>query len=536
MGRVSRWDVPLNTWVGVRLGEGLDARVSTAISRWSEDMQDDSAEMAPELANRVFGIPGEYGLKFDTPISIQRAAAMHDRKKKELDRLAYMEAASHRTASGKALAGFGASVVGNMMSPLDFALNFVPFVGQGSKASGVAKLGRVARVRAAVARGLIPEEAFAKRMLFPEFSARVVDATLGNAISEVPVFIQKQRDQAVYGLEDSLINVAAGGLFGGTLHLSLKGIARALSAAGELHARLSPQGKNFATVKAIDDVLHSRPIEVDDIVRLDEAAIEAKVDADLRAEAEAAPFSDLDLESGLHTKGSQPIALTPIDKLLREARHPREIDLRVGDILAGRGGAAHEVVGVFHRENRDDISGEKIDDRTKITLRDTKTGEVFEDDYKTVQGDIFTRSVKIEHRTLAGQLHAVAQREATGRIDAERQQRIQDYIAKHKPERIAAERQRQIAQQQAQGKIPSDEEVTRLVAADEEKAFAAINEDVTTLTKDIEAANQRLLEDTEDPKVRERLKKELDEQMAAADSYQSMDKAIQAALPCVTNG
>lgn len=270
-GQVDRWDVPINRWLDVKYGLGEHGTIFGALERYTEDSIYDSPDtIQPELANSLFGIPGQ--LEFKDPISIQHARIRRERKDEELRRLAYLNSATHSAFSIKAAAGLGSAIVGGVSNPLDLSLMFVPVVGS-ARAAGIAKLGRASRLGVAIERGLITEEALGTATRFPGFSGSVINATAGAAITEIPVFAQAVRDQEIYGFQDALTNVALGGVTGGILHGISAGVRRLFLGAAEAHSRMSPDVQEAALRKVINDALADRPLETEGITGTDTRVI-----------------------------------------------------------------------------------------------------------------------------------------------------------------------------------------------------------------------------------------------------------------------
>lgn len=267
VGESRNLDVPLGDWAGLKFEAGARDTIYGSISRFTEDKIWDSGDtLRPDVATTVFGIPGY--LKFDEPISIQRARLMRERKDEELRRMAYLNAATHSTFSLKAAVGLGAGMAGAISNPLDFSAMFVPFVGSERAAAGVAKLGR-SQFQQRVARGLITtEEALGAATRFPRFGAAIINGAMGNAITEIPVFAQNVRDQAIYGPQDAALNVLLGGVTGGALHAAGSALGKLLRKAADTHSRLTPDEQDTALRTAVNQVLNDEPIDVSAAARL----------------------------------------------------------------------------------------------------------------------------------------------------------------------------------------------------------------------------------------------------------------------------
>lgn len=284
IGESRELDLPVGDWAALKFDAGAHDTIFGAISRFTEDQIWDSPDvMRPDLATKVFGIPGY--LKFDEPISIQRARLIRERKDEELRRLSYLNSATHSSFSLKAALGTASGMVGAVSNPLDFSAMFIPFVGsEASAVSGIPRMGgyferaaMAARNRGSVLqsiadRGLLTTtEAIGGR--FPHFGAAVINGAMGNAVTEIPVFAQNVRDQAIYGPEDAALNVFLGGATGGAFHLAGAGLGKLLRLAADSHNRMSPDLQDAAARKATNDLLDDKPVSIEGIARTDRDAI-----------------------------------------------------------------------------------------------------------------------------------------------------------------------------------------------------------------------------------------------------------------------
>ncbi len=474
IGTKSTWDVPVNTWMGLKFDAARESTMGRSIEKMSEDFWDEGEMLSPEEANKRFSVAGEGGLQFKEPVKAGRAALMKERKLAELERLSYFEAASHSWASGKAIAGFGAALVGSMSHPLDFGITFIPLFGQEAKAAQIAKLGGGA-FRQRMAKGLIATEDDLVRagVPMPRVTASVIEGMVGNAIAEIPVFIQNSRDQAIYGLEDSFINVLAGGAFAG----AIRGVGRALEKAADLYFRLDDRVKAEIEADAMKSFLNDQQINVDRIVRVDEAAIRDRVkfdEASVVAGAEQKPTAEL--------QGWEPRAWSELT--------PEQQQAAEGLILA------HSRPGYLTLPDAINATEWHVN---------TKTGEVR---FGAVADSVVTVSVN------------------GGRaMEPIREQAINDYVEAKRTEWNEEERfqqgvKREITRQQNEGKILSDDEVERMTFKDQpsDTETSALAEDVATITKDIEASERPLTE------AEAKSLKEIPEMN---------EQTFQAAMPCV---
>jgi hypothetical protein len=360
LGRVTKFDIPVNEWMGIKFSSAQNDTLGEAITRRTEDaIYDDDVKMRPDVANKAFGIEG--ALQFDEPVSVQRARLMHERKRKEIEQLSYLESASHSWFSAKALAGFGASLVGSLSHPVDLGLTFLPFVGSEKAAAGVAKLGGGA-FRQALARGVIAEEAFAGRVFAPKLTAAVVDGIVNQTAMEIPIAVQKYRDQAFYGPADSALNILAGGAFAG----GVKGLALALEGALRAWNNADVRIKDAAIKDTVDSILQGKEPQSHTGFTVDEAVIREKVlqrmpfdEAAVRIEAEQVVDEVLPLPE------SRTIDITDVESIERHA----EIEQRIQE---EREKAINDFIAVRKTEHETRLKDE-VDAETKAAIAKVKT-------------------------------------------------------------------------------------------------------------------------------------------------------------------
>jgi len=523
LGTVSRWDIPLNLWMGLKWEHGYESTMGRALTRMTEDFLEDGELLSPDDLNEQWGIRGEGGLAFKEPMTAGRAQLMHERKRAELDRLHYLEAGKHGWFSAKAAAGFGAGLVGGLSHPLDVGISFVPLFGQASKGAQMAKAGAGA-LRQRMARGLIATEDDLVRagVPFPRVSASMMEGMLGNAIAEVPVFIQNARDQAIYGLEDSAINVLAGGAFAGVV----RGLGRALERAVDLYMRLDERVQAAAEAKAASDFLNSRPIEVESIVRVDEAAIRERVrfdEAKARREALSAlddptqraidQLATLDVPDGVEVRiAGSAVGTGP--KGVKESPNDIDVVLKVSD-------------DVYFSEHDSDFwrLADALAQQEGIDVWVQSSGEITRLTPGTSRiADRLTMPNQSAAATLANAIPASRVNRAE-LLATHRESRIRDLVESKRREwdeeaRFKAEVEKEIARQQSQGKLLPQEEIDKRLAKEtlEDADIAAIKEDVATLEKELMADPERPLTET---------------QLKQLDQIKSHEKALNAAVPCV---
>lgn len=290
IGQVTKWDVPINKWLGLKFGSAQTDTFGEAANRRIEDFILEDGNTAPvETLNRDYGIDDR--LKFTEPMDPQRAAAIHTRKRKEIENQAYFESASHSWFSGKAAAGFGAAMVGSLANPLDLSLAFLPFVGSEKAAAGVAKMGG-GSFKQVLARGVLTEEGLARAGVpLPRLSGAMIDGAVNQLAMEVPIAFQKNRDMANYDSSDFAFNVLAGGAFAG----GVKSISLAFERAAKAWTSLDPKIRDAAPLKALREIFTREPAGFDADLKLDEATIRSQVTERVRA---ANPFDEAAVRAG----------------------------------------------------------------------------------------------------------------------------------------------------------------------------------------------------------------------------------------------
>lgn len=530
-GHLAKWDIPVNRWLDVRFGEGEEFSALEQSSRMGGDLLGDAQdyflsaigfkqEIDVERANREYGIPGH--LEFSGPVPIREAMRLNARKKKELELAELINSADHSFPSWKSVAGAGAMIAGNISNPLDFALMFLPVVGSSAKAKAAATAGH-GIFRQSLARGLITEESLAMLTRFPKFGASVIDASVGNAIAEIPVFIQKQRDRADYDLGDSALNVAAGGVAGGVLHLGFRGI-------GKVWDRMTPEIKEQMFRHEVDMRLKSEASDVTPIALMDEAAIAAKVDNDLRKEAILAVESEMAIEGGVAARrgGEMERSFDVIDAIeghyggkisLENARGLKEDVKATGagrKLFGGEGGTLDDVLSALHSEGL----FTRIETDEQLLEAILKAGE----------------ARKGYRAQVAAERDPAATRQVMENSKAnERERRIREYIESRKPERLAAARMAELQQQQAQGKILTQEQIEEFTLASDESSLRVAEEDAANIEANLNGQlDAKLKDESLTPEEREGLQAELDAELKQIEeSIVDETKAVEQAKNCL---
>jgi hypothetical protein len=489
VGHASRWDVPLNDWMGVKFQSMAHDTAWGAIGRWSEDRSYDvSPTLQPEDATKQFGIPGY--LDFTEPVTAQRAALMRGRKDAELLRLTYLNAATHSPLSAKAALGTLAGMAGSVSNPLDLSLMFIPFIGSSVKAAGVSKLAW-GGVRQTLARGLVTEERLATATQFPAFSAAVINGTLGNAITEIPVFAQNVRDKAIYGPSDAIANIALGGVMGGAFHVAGKALSKVLKFSSESHAKLSPETHEVRLRETMNNLLADEPITGHRLAQFDDATVREDL---VFNEAEAAKLATEEI-AGKPGSG---------DRVIRY----ESADAEVGDVIKDPSGATYRVSAVS------EVSADGKAVREVTARRETQ--RVDPDDPDAIEREV----------------------ELQARIEQVREQRINDYInaerVKHEAilaGKVHAVKVDALKQEVKDGKILSDEDVVELTKdPTDEAGLSVVKEHVANLEKELTPAEPKLdeVESPVDAVMRRLVKSELER------AGKDVSKAYDAAASCLS--
>lgn len=530
LGRVTKWDVPINDWLGLKAGAGYSDTLGNAISRATEDyIWDDGNLVRPDVLNRTYGIDG--ALKFDKPLSIQRARLMHERKRKELERQAYFESASHSWFSGKAAAGFGAALVGGLSHPADLGLSFLPFIGSEKAATSVARLGGSAW-RQGLARGVIAEERLAGVVPFHRLSAAVIDGVVNQAVMEIPIAIQKHRDQANYGLTDSAFNILAGGAFAG----AMKGLGLALERAGKLWREADPRIREAAIQDTVRSMMTGEPPKAHWAFGLDEATIRAKVEEKVGAENPFAPTTTKGLQEPTQLTGDDLADVRLDEPGVTRATEPDSIVIQLRDLQSRPIGEV-----VIKPTGDDAVDAKAVADRieveagkdSRVSIREsagTLTNE------KGLAVSRYVNTFNGPAWTSIEQLIAARRGIDMASIEAERQKSAEDFLTKAKAEHeakvkgiIDAETQKAIAEIRQQHPSPPKEQTERYTFKEtpDDANIKAVDEDTATLQEQVlnvaRTPEERLALEAE---IKAGLK-ELEEKGVSG------EKAVDAMIPCV---
>jgi hypothetical protein len=265
-------------YYGAALDQGLHDRASASLYRMSEYniAQDEDPVLNPRIpaseANHYAQQEG-VDLKFTIDPTIDEYTVLMDRKTKERDRNLILSGGADGIMRSAGAIGVG--FIGSLLSPLDLALNFLPIVGVGAKAAtGVKAVGIGAKVSRALSRGIVTEQTLAARgIAMKGYTAAIIEGTVGQAITEIPLMISNKQDQTKYTSSDFALNVALGGAFGVGVHSLVKlgkSIHGRMKEAKLAHGRLTPETHENMAGAALEDFLEGGEIDPARVSLLDD--------------------------------------------------------------------------------------------------------------------------------------------------------------------------------------------------------------------------------------------------------------------------
>lgn len=455
----------------------------------------------------------------------------------------------------------GAGMLGAaLLDPLNVASAFVPVIAPArytALVAGAAGAGGRAAVRAGVG---------------------AVEGTVGMALLEPAIYGARQYLDDDYGMQESLLNIAFGGLLGGGLHVVGGGVADALSpgkwaavrtlddaiaqadlprprtdagmpapgSAADVAARSSPEARYDALRTAVAHMADGRAVQVDALLA-ERATVEglaytpaearAQAVADLRDEMRAELLPEAALESD---RG----AIAPLKAEREQAAAALE---RVGAKYRERVKALQDRDGIKRAEAEKRVT--KADDEARASAEATlarldqqldansrgnraaqdlaaiERGEVPERFAERVQAEVDKVMRSGERQPLAAAMEGMfgGQRGARLLLNAE-----------STPSALRAAAERQSAPESS---ITADFNASR--AADERLAAAPKREDVTAATEMADAAFERYTRaraDAEAAGVPPAKLKAMDDAMAEADEIvkdaENLGRAVEAAATC----
>lgn len=285
-GRVTSVDVPLGEYLSNAFSQGVhDSMFSSIMNMRELNIEREGELLSPDEANKRYSLGS---LKFDTAVYESEARILRQRKEEEMRRSFYLSAGNpDGLLSKRGAAGLGASMLGSVLNPLDFSVNFLPVVGSEAAALRAAKFGRGAVVQS-LERGLFTAESLG-RLPAPRLVTSLVNAGVGNIVAEVPHLISAIESKEDYTVSESLVNVIAGTALGVAIHLGM-------SQAIRIYDRLNPDTKETMLKEAVNQFLQGKETDVTKYVEIDDSALREKVrfsEESVRAKA----AQSLDLQS-----------------------------------------------------------------------------------------------------------------------------------------------------------------------------------------------------------------------------------------------
>ena len=238
----------------------------------AEAGDDTSPMLTPEQLNKDYPVAE----KWTAPARESVGMLLASKHEEEVRRSFYLQNDNHSFVAGAM--GMGTSMVASILNPVDLALMFVPVVGPGARLGPVTEtemaagaLGRVGRFREALNTGILTtrgELAYATR--FPYLAENVIQNT-GFAVTVEGV----NQIVAAHYKQDAgnpLLNVGSNIALGATIH-------GALNILGKVWHSLPSSLKEEMMVKAMDDFVKGKDIQVDEHLRTAEVFAKYQVAA-----------------------------------------------------------------------------------------------------------------------------------------------------------------------------------------------------------------------------------------------------------------
>ncbi len=528
IGQVTKWDVPVNDWLGLKFGNSQADTLGSAISRRVEDsIYDDGGTASVEVLNKSFGIDSR--LTFTEPMSIQRARLINERKRSEIEYQSYFQSASHSWFSAKAAAGFGAAMVGSLAHPLDLGLTFMPFVGSEKAAAGVAKMG-AGQVERLAARGLITEEQLARIGIpMPRLSGALIDGAVNQLAMEVPIALQKRRDMADYDSSDFAFNVIAGGAFSA----GVKAVGLAFERAARAWMGLDPKIKDAAPLKALREILTGEPARFEADFKLDESTIRAQVTERIRA---ANPFDEAAARAGYTGPKADIGSGEPVIRYESKTAQVGEVfedaglTYKVTSVKDGEATAVQAGAELFSQKYSPELEviAQKEARGLQLTPDDAaKVEQLIDPETPNAHADYQRRVTQIENEF-----------EIPKYMDEQRRINLENYVAQKQSEyearvknEVDAETQKAIAEIRRQSEPPlTPEQIQKYTSKvpDDDASIKLVEDEANELMDSVVNS----METVED---QVRLKAEIESEMKLMkERGVSAEKAIDALIPCAT--
>lgn len=533
---------------------GSEYTLGGAAYSWLSDLFDDSPLLDPKTANQLYMMPE--GMEFTEPVRDNRAARLSEK----YNYMALLQAQLDTFGDvhwSKDVAGFAGGVLGGMMNPVDFGLNWIPFVGSSTKAAALAKMGAGRMTQMATRGLLLSEETIAKHIAYPRVTAAVIDATAGNLVAELGVAVEAIRNKEDYDFAQFSFNVAGGALFAAGIHGATrafgKGIDVALKQARETHAKMTPETHNAALGDAVNQVIRGEKVDVTSRVNVDpkvmeaewrarEGGIIAEAEAIVRKESVGSLTAMSEIAANREARG------LPLDEeQTKAALEDPNFAARVSEIKAGSSKTIDERLSNVPEYVRDEIKRQhdlaktigKLDEIVNSSVSGRTASDVA---VEVLPGYPISDAKDMVRAVRAAEGIPSQDDIRTALVDSPEyqafiQERVKQYVAEKK-KAFDEEYQRKFAQEQAAkavqeiGPRAKPEDIAKLDGTKvPEAALADIKEDVRALSTEAEADLKAL--ELDDPELAALMRKEMDRELKAIDDPEP--KAVEAALRCLIN-
>jgi hypothetical protein len=196
--------------LGSSWDDAIEYNPTTAIKTLLSSDDQNTPLLSPAEANNKYAI-GD--LKFDSPTLDSTAKRLHEAKYGEIKRSEIQRTGPQ--GFGVSAAKLGTNIVASMTDPLNVAAAFFPSFAIGKVAAGL----NMARPAFIAGGGSVAARA----------AGGAVEGIVGTAMLEPLPYMAAKKNQLEYGLADSMLNIAVGGILGGGLH----GLSRHLEIRGE---------------------------------------------------------------------------------------------------------------------------------------------------------------------------------------------------------------------------------------------------------------------------------------------------------------
>lgn len=263
-------EVGAGTFYGTAFDQGwYDSMLSSIyrLSEYNESLKEDpfwNPRLNKDQA-RQFAQEQGVDLTFDQDPTQDEVNLLIRRHIEKRDREQILTAGAEGTM--RTAGQIGVQFLGSVLNPVDLPLMFVPIVGTASKAKGASTLGNALR------RGIVTEEALAARGLaLRGYTAAVVEGSVGQAITEIPLMFANTQDQTDYTAGQFFGNIALGGAFG----IGVKTVQKIFGRLVKAHSRLTPETRENMATGAMDDFIRGEPIDPARFVEIDNNVVKAK--------------------------------------------------------------------------------------------------------------------------------------------------------------------------------------------------------------------------------------------------------------------